>query len=134
MWRSRCESVLCPGPLNPQEVATIKPLYGLLVDQFTVVDNVLLNLLVLYVIERASYRIAFRSVGDLLGARPGLLGSIAHWTLRFFVFASFVYLVRAAVWTVRTVTTPVGAVTTVLMIAVSLLGIWLWRRRRAESE
>lgn len=60
-----------------------KLLFELLISPLSISDNYYLNFIIMALIGLVAFRIAFKVVGNL-GFRGGI-GSLFHWTIRFFV-------------------------------------------------
>lgn len=70
-----------------------KEIFDLITSPFSLFDNPLYNCVAMFIVGVIAFKIAFKVVGDL--DFRGTIGSIAHWTIRFVVFAVvwFVFLI-----------------------------------------
>lgn len=72
-----------------------KFLFDLITSPFSIFENPICDYVVLAIIGYIAYKVAFGTVGDL-GLR-GEAGSIAHWIIRFFVFAFIWFICCVAI-------------------------------------
>ena len=74
----------------------MKDLFGILTSQLSITDNVVADYILIAIVGFIAYKSAFFLVGET-GARGGL-GSILHWTIRFFVFVALVYIIKGIIF------------------------------------
>ena len=74
----------------------MKELFGILTSQLSITDNIITNSILITIVGFIAYKSAFFLEGET-GVRGGL-GSILHWTIRFFVFVALVYIIKAVIF------------------------------------
>jgi hypothetical protein len=74
----------------------MKELFGILTSQLSITDNVIADSILIAIVGFIAYKSAFFLEGET-GIRGGL-GSILHWTIRFFVFVALVYIIKAIIF------------------------------------
>lgn len=74
----------------------MKELFDILTSQLSITDNVVADYILIAIVGFIAYKSAFFLEGET-GVRGGL-GSILHWTIRFFVFVSLVYIIKGIIF------------------------------------
>ena len=74
----------------------MKDLFGILTSQLSITDNIITNYILIAIVGFIAYKLAFFLVGET-GVRGGL-GSILHWTIRFFVLVALVYIIKGIIF------------------------------------
>ena len=81
--------------------AILKPLFEILTGKVAVMDNVIYNWLIMFVIGEVAYRVAKSFVRNQysMGAISGKAsGSIIHWTIRLLSYVICAYMLRGCIW------------------------------------
>ena len=105
----------------------LKPIFELIIGEFTLFGDVLYNYIALGVIGTLAFVIAFRLVGKIYDS--GIIssraaGSFLHWTIRLVVFTVFFYIFSLIIWLVKFIAT-IPQETWFIIGAVGLLAITL---------
>lgn len=77
----------------------MKILFDLLTDPLGLPINPFIEWIIMIVIGEIAYRIAFYIVGE--SGASGTGASLAHWIIRFFVYAMIWAVIRAIIWIIR---------------------------------
>ena len=77
----------------------MKSIFDLLTDPLGLTIKPAIEWVILMIIGEISYRIAYYTVGEMGASGAG--ASLAHWIIRFFVYAVIWAVIRAIIWIIR---------------------------------